>query len=410
MSQELQLFGINHKSSSLSQRERFIIDASNQISIKEFLNEQFSISAPSFFGLSTCNRTEFYLYGEKGIIDEVFLQVKKILSADDIEESCFYFFSGPAALEHMINVCCGIDSQVVGEQEIFGQFKNAYETAKLQNLLDYPLMQFTERVIKISKEIRSSTNIGTNPLSVSGLSLNLIKDIFTSPQDERVLVVGGGEMAISILKNLHKKGLNSIKAINRTVKNLQISEDFSIVPMPLNLLQKQILESDIIICSSSTMTPIVGKGAIENALNSRNNKPLLIIDLGVPRNVEQEVSKLELVYLFTIDDIEQITQENLEERLIEAGRAKEIISRQVSIVFEEITEKTLKSNLIEELNILLAAAPKPNIEDLESTGDLNMGLLNFIEKNSKDHLKTNFKEGIHKLDANTLRSILKEIL
>mgnify|MGYP006243637867 FL=1 len=111
--------------------------------------------------------------------------------------------------------------------------------------------------------------------------------------------------------------------------------------MPLNLLQKQILESDIIICSSSTMTPIVGKGAIENALNSRNNKPLLIIDLGVPRNVEQEVSKLELVYLFTIDDIEQITQENLEERLIEAGSAKDIISGQVSIVFEEITEKTL---------------------------------------------------------------------
>ena len=242
------------------------------------------------------------------------------------------------------------------------------------------------------------------------MSLNLIKEIFTSPQDERVLVVGGGEMAISILKNLHKKGLNSIKAINRTVKNLQISEDFSIVPMPLNLLQKQILESDIIICSSSTMTPIVGKGAIENALNSRNNKPLLIIDLGVPRNVEQEVSKLELVYLFTIDDIEQITQENLEESLIEAGRAKEIISGQVSIVFEEITEKTLKSNFIKELNILLAAAPKPNIEDLESTGDLNMGLLNFIEKNSKNRLKTNFIEGIHKLDVNTLRSILKEIL
>ena len=84
MSQELQLFGINHKSSLLSQRERFIIDASNQVSIKEFLNEQLSISAPSFFGLSTCNRTEFYLYGEKGIIDEVFLQVKMILSADDI--------------------------------------------------------------------------------------------------------------------------------------------------------------------------------------------------------------------------------------------------------------------------------------------------------------------------------------
>ena len=113
--------------------------------------------------------------------------------------------------------------------------------------------------------------------------------------------------------------------------------------MPLNLLQKQILESDIIICSSSTMTPIVGKGAIENAINSRNNKlTLLIIDLGVPRNVEQEVSKLELVYLFTIDDIEQITQENLEERLIEAGRAKEIISGQVSTVFEEIAEKNFK--------------------------------------------------------------------
>ena len=165
---ELQLFGINHKTSNVSERERFIINESNQILLDSYLKEKFGDKINSFFGISTCNRTEIYLVGEKNISNDIFRETMIFFKIQEIPFQHFYFLHNQDALIHMCKVASGIDSQVLGEQEILGQFKKAIRIAKDQNFARSKLLSYTKKVIEIVKEVRTKTNIGLNPLSVSG--------------------------------------------------------------------------------------------------------------------------------------------------------------------------------------------------------------------------------------------------
>ena len=177
---ELQLFGINHKTSNVAEREKFIINESNQILLDSHLKNIFQDDIESFFGISTCNRTEIYLVGKSGISEKVFYEILKKLNINDISSDSFYFLSNHDALVHMCKVASGIDSQVLGEQEILGQFKTAVKNAKEYNIIGKRLSYFADKVIEIAKKARTETNIGLNSLSVSGLALKLIKNIFVN--------------------------------------------------------------------------------------------------------------------------------------------------------------------------------------------------------------------------------------
>lgn len=404
--QEIHLIGINHKTSKVSDRERFIIDDSNLIYLNDFLRLKLDKKISGFFGLSTCNRTEIYFYGEKGVENDVLKLTKEALNISDIPDKNFYIYDSLKALEHMCRVCCGIDSQVVGEQEIFGQFKNAYNSAKAFKIAGKELMIYVEKVFEIAKKVRTETKIGINPLSVSGLSFNLVKEIFENPENKQVLVIGGGDLAKSIIKNLFDKGVRSISAINRTIKEIKISEDFSIIPMPLNLVHREIVNADIIICSASSLTPIIGKGAVENALKNRGNKPMMIIDLAVPRNVEPEIKDLELVYLFSIDDIEKISQDNLEERLVEAGRGKEIIKYQALKSNKAIISKIEDDKFASEILKLLKYIDDKRIYEISNHNDINLEFLNFLENADNIQLSENLREKIELIDGQKLISII----
>lgn len=404
--QEIHLIGINHKTSKVSDRERFIIDDSNLIYLNDFLRLKLDKKISGFFGLSTCNRTEIYFYGEKGVENDVLKLTKEALNISDIPDKNFYIYDSLKALEHMCRVCCGIDSQVVGEQEIFGQFKNAYNSAKAFKIVGKELMIYVEKVFEIAKKVRTETKIGINPLSVSGLSFNLVKEIFENPENKQVLVIGGGDLAKSIIKNLFDKGVRSISAINRTIKEIKISEDFSIIPMPLNLVHRELVNADIIICSASSLTPIIGKGAVENALKNRGNKPMMIIDLAVPRNVEPEIKDLELVYLFSIDDIEKISQDNLEERLVEAGRGKEIIKYQALKSNKAIISKIEDDKFASEILKLLKYIDDKRIYELSNHDDINLEFLNFLENADNIQLSENLREKIELIDGQKLISII----
>lgn len=404
--QEIHLIGINHKTSKVSDRERFIIDDSNLIYLNDFLRLKLDKKISGFFGLSTCNRTEIYFYGEKGVENDVLKLTKEALNISDIPDKNFYIYDSLKALEHMCRVCCGIDSQVVGEQEIFGQFKNAYNSAKAFKIVGKELMIYVEKVFEIAKKVRTETKIGINPLSVSGLSFNLVKEIFENPENKQVLVIGGGDLAKSIIKNLFDKGVRSISAINRTIKEIKISEDFSIIPMPLNLVHREIVNADIVICSASSLTPIIGKGAVENALKNRGNKPMMIIDLAVPRNVEPEIKDLELVYLFSIDDIEKISQDNLEERLVEAGRGKEIIKYQALKSNKAIISKIEDDKFASEILKLLKYIDDKRIYELSNHDDINLEFLNFLENADNIQLSENLREKIELIDGQKLISII----
>ena len=403
---ELQLFGINHKTSNVSEREKFIINESNQILLDIHLKEVFKDSIESFYGISTCNRTELYLFGAKNISKEILPEVLNALNIKDISNESFYFLSGHDALVHMCKVASGIDSQVLGEQEIFGQFKIAYKKAKDINIVGKSLSYFSEKAIQISKKARSETSIGLNSLSVSGLALKLVRNIFENPHEQNVLVVGAGSLAQNVIENLYKKGINKIKSVNRTIRKIKLHNSYEIVSASLDALHDQLENADIVIASSSTELPLIGKGAIENALQIRRNKPMLLIDLGVPRNIEEEIRNIEQAYLFSIDDIEKITQENFGQRTIEAEKAMNIIVLEAQEALDSYFKKSSKDDINTQLETFLLGLSDQELDQFKISKDFSELVKAIKTMTVEDSALNNFQD-IKNIEDHVITSMIK---
>ena len=403
---ELQLFGINHKTSNVSEREKFIINESNQILLDIHLKEVFKDSIESFYGISTCNRTELYLFGAKNISKEILPEVLNALNIKDISNESFYFLSGHDALVHMCKVASGIDSQVLGEQEIFGQFKIAYKKAKDINIVGKNLSYLSEKAIQISKKARSETNIGLNSLSVSGLALKLVRNIFENPHEQNVLVVGAGSLAQNVIENLYKKGINKIKSVNRTIRKIKLHNSYEIVSASLDALYGQLENADIVIASSSTELPLIGKGAIENALQIRRNKPMLLIDLGVPRNIEEEIRNIEQAYLFSIDDIEKITQENFGQRTIEAEKAMNIIVLEAQEALVSYSKKSSKDDINTQLETFLLGLSDQELDQFKISKDFSELVKAIKTMTVEDSALNNFQD-IKNIEDHVITSMIK---
>jgi len=406
---ELQLFGINHKTSNVSERERFIINESNQILLDSYLKEKFGDKINSFFGISTCNRTEIYLVAEKNISNDIFRETMIFFKIQEIPFQHFYFLHNQDALIHMCKVASGIDSQVLGEQEILGQFKKAIRIAKDQNVARSKLLSYTKKVIEIVKEVRTKTNIGLNPLSVSGLSLNLVKNIFEDPKIQNILVLGAGSLAHAIIDELRKKGISNIRAVNRSIKKIKISNDYEIIPSSLESLHQELELADIVIASAAADVPLIGKGAIENALRVRKNKPMLLIDLSVPRNIEEEIKNIEQAYLFSIDDIEEITQDNYGQRAIEAEKALNIIVIESQKALQSIQEKTIKDNVQSQLEIFLNQLSNNEIERFKEAEDLKQMIMNLAIIKMEDKTIDEVPN-IENIDSHIIDSMFKRYI
>ena len=403
---ELQLFGINHKTSNVSEREKFIINESNQILLDIHLKEVFKDSIESFYGISTCNRTELYLFGAKNISKKILPEVLNTLNIKDISNESFYFLSGHDALVHMCKVASGIDSQVLGEQEIFGQFKIAYKKAKDIKIVGKNLSYLSEKAIQISKKARSETNIGLNSLSVSGLALKLVKNIFENPHEQNVLVVGAGSLAQNVIENLYKKGINKIKSVNRTIRKIKLHNSYEIVSASLDALHDQLENADIVIASSSTELPLIGKGAIENALQIRRNKPMLLIDLGVPRNIEEEIRNIEQAYLFSIDDIEKITQENFGQRTIEAEKAMNIIVLEAQEALDSYSKKSSKDDINTQLETFLSGLSDQELDQFKVSKDFSELVKAIKTMTVEDSALNNFQD-IKNIEDHVITSMIK---
>jgi len=403
---ELQLFGINHKTSKVSERERFIINDTNQILLSSHLKKIFKDDIESFFGISTCNRTELYFVGKKDISKNVLNETLKALQVNNISDDSFYFLSGHDALVHMSKVASGIDSQVLGEQEIFGQFKTAYKKAKDMGIVGRELIYLSEKVIEISKKARTQTKIGLNSLSVSGLALKLVNNIFENPQDQNVLVVGAGSLAQNVIKRLYEKGIDKIKSINRSIKKIKLNDSYEIFSGSLESLHHELEHTDIVIASSTTELPIIGKGAVENAFKTRKNKPMLLIDLGVPRNIEDEIKNIEQAYLFSIDDIEKITQENIGQRTIEAEKAVNIIALEAQSALDGHFQKISKDNVNNQLESFLNSLSDDEIVQFKESNDYSE-LVKAIKTMDVNHVNLNNFQDIKNFDDHIIESMIK---
>ena len=400
---ELQLFGINHKTTKLSERELFIINDSNQEDFKNFFQSAFSDSVDSFFALSTCNRTEVYIFGSSTSATQIAQKTLEFFGSSDSLNNDLYFFNGNEAIEHMCNVASGLDSQVLGEQEILGQFKKSIQTYIELGSLKGEFQRLTDDIISIAKAARTETQIGFNSLSVSGLSLKIVQEIFEDPAQQKLTIVGAGQMALSVIENFHDNGIKNIRAVNRSKKKLTINSSLSIETTQLSQLGALIQSTDILVTSINSPLPIIGKGLIEQAMRERKNKPMLLIDLGVPRNIEDQVRDLEFAYLFTIEDIELVTQENLEERSFEALKAKDLIKRRVESLNKNKANKYSRNEAYAALKNASRKINEQNFLRLLNSDDPYLSLKQ-MHVVSDDQLQC-----ISKLTPHTILSMIKEI-
>ena len=318
----ISVIGLNHKSAHLDIREKFSFTADSASlllrRIKKFRDIQEVIV------VSTCNRTEIYCESTNGADD-----IKNWLLSEKEYKSFakhLYIHQEEDAIKHLFKVVAGLDSMVIGESEVLGQVKTAYKTALDNKSIDGKLKRLFEYSFSVAKNVRTNTDIGGNAISFMYTSILLIKKIFSTVEEKKCLLIGAGEMTELALKYLKSNNVNEITICNRKEeKGKKLAIENSCRYSNLNNLSNIIHEHDVIITSTSSSLPLIGKGNIENALTKRNNDSIVIIDLGVPRDVESQIKNLDNVYLYTIDDLGQIIEKNYKIREKSIKDAEEII-------------------------------------------------------------------------------------
>ena len=296
----ISVIGLNHKSANIDIREKFSFTADSASLLLRRIKKVRGIH--EVIVVSTCNRTEIYCESTNGADD-----IKNWLLAEKEYKSFakhLYIHEEEDAIEHLFKVVAGLDSMVIGESEVLGQVKTAYKIALENKSIDGKLKRLFEYSFSVAKNVRSNTDIGGNAISFMYTSILLIKKIFSTVEEKKCLLIGAGEMTELALKYLKSNNVNEITICNRKEeKGKKLAIENSCRYSNLNNLSNIIHEHDVIITSTSSSLPLIGKGNIENALTKRNNDSIVIIDLGVPRDVESQIKNLDNVYLYTIDAV-----------------------------------------------------------------------------------------------------------
>ena len=322
--------GVNHKTAPVTIRERVSFAPER---LTEALNDLTSSSIVSEAAiLSTCNRSELVCCAdelESNVIIDWFERYHK-LDADEVRPY-IYVHPDQMAVRHVLRVASGLDSLVLGEPQILGQIKDAYSKAKEAGTIGKFLSKLFQHTFAVAKQVRTDTAIGSSPVSVAFAAVSLAKQIFSNFEQQTALLIGAGETIELAARHLASSGIGRIIIANRTVEKAHtLAQEFNGYAIALNEIPAHLAEADIVISSTASPLPILGKGATESALKKRKHRPMLMIDIAVPRDIESEVGKLEDVYLYTVDDLQEIIDEGLKSRQEAARQAEEIIDTQVS--------------------------------------------------------------------------------
>ena len=322
------VFGINHKSASVDLRGQ--IAFAPEIVVESLQSAVGAIGATEMALLSTCNRTEIYLSGEVSDNQVLsWLADTKRLNIADLQ-SCYYCHRDQHAIRHMICVASGLDSLVLGEPQIFGQIKSAYAVGREAQTVAAELNQAFQQAFAAAKRVRSETAIGQNPVSVAYASVSLAEQIFANLNNAHALLVGAGETIELVARHLQEKKIGQITVANRTLERAkELAEDFSAEAILLADMPEHLHKADIVITSTASQLPVLGKGAVEAALQKRLHKPMFMVDIAVPRDIEPQVEALDDVYLYTVDDLEEVIQDNLKARQSAADLAAQIVDEEV---------------------------------------------------------------------------------
>lgn len=317
--------GLNHLTAPLSVRERFAVPME---ALPQTLAEIRSLEGVAGAGLlSTCNRTELYAEArEPGALNH-WLKRRGETTGLEIAPA-LYAHTDREAVVHAYRVASGLDSMVLGEPQILGQFKSAAQTAERNGYLSPSLTRLFQTTFSVAKEVRSETAVGHTSVSMASAALKLAERLFGDLHNEHLLLIGVGEIVELAATHFVAAGPKSVTVANRTVERGEaFAERFNGRAITLAELPDRLHEFDMIITGTASTLPIIGKGMIERALKARRHRPVFIVDLAVPRDVEPEITKLDDVFLYTVDDLGRLTQQNKEVREASVTDAMKIVDR-----------------------------------------------------------------------------------
>ncbi len=321
-------FGLNHKTAPVAIREQAAFAPEQLPQALRDITAQAGVDEATI--LSTCNRTEVYCRLDA---DDSRTAVKWFcdfhrLPANDIQPH-LYLLPDQEAVKHAFRVAAGLDSMVLGEPQILGQMKSAFTLAHKAGATGKILNRLFQQTFSVAKQVRTDTAIGASAVSVAYAAVSLARQIFQNLAEKQVLLIGAGETIDLVARHLREQGVTRILVANRTAERAQLLADtcggeaISLAEMP-----ERLPEADIVISSTASQLPILGKGAVESALKARRHRPVFMVDLAVPRDIEPEVGELADVYLYTVDDLQEAVQVNIQSRQEAAKEAEKIIDIQ----------------------------------------------------------------------------------
>ena len=336
--------GINHKTAPVAVREKVSFDPATMPDVlQQLLQTLAPVTEVSI--LSTCNRTEIYCsYKDEG--EEADQHTGQVLLAwlsqhhhidEQILADASYIHHNNDAVQHMMRVASGLDSLVLGEPQILGQFKSAFAVSQQAGTTGSELGRLFRQTFTVAKEVRTNTAIGQNPVSVAFAAVSMAKHIFTDFSKSTALLIGAGETIDLVAKHLKDAGIKQIIVANRTLARAQkLAEQFHAEAVLLEDIAQELPRADIVISSTASPLPILGKGTVERALKKRRHSPMFMVDIAVPRDIEEEVGDLNDVFLYTVDDLKDIIEENVKSRQDAAKQAEQLIVSGVERFMREL--------------------------------------------------------------------------
>ncbi len=334
---KLLLLGINHETAPLAVREQVTFSAGAIAPALQQMCHDIGLSEALI--LSTCNRTEMVAVGHPQDLTRLgdWLATYHNLESTLLQDSLYSHVADDAA-KHLMRVTSGLDSMVLGEPQITGQVKAAFAEATAAGTVGATLHRLFQQIFQVAKQVRTDTAIGQHLISTPAAAIKLAKNLFTNLSDCRCLLVGVGDMIELAAKQLMDAGVKQITIANRTKANATSLAEFCQGDILLSDIPDVLHRSDIVISSTASQLPILGKGAVEAALKKRKHKPMFMVDIAVPRDIEPEITTLRDVYLYSLDDLQTIVSENMDLRRSAAGAAEAIV-RDAAIAYEQ-GEKT----------------------------------------------------------------------
>lgn len=321
--------GLNHLTAPVSLREQvaFDTDAAGE-ALRELKAEP---GVEEALILSTCNRTELYVGVAEGAeqAPQAWLNRHHRLTPGRLDEF-LYRHDEDAAVRHMFRVATGLDSMVLGEPQILGQVKDAYQLAREAQALGAPLDRLLQHTFAVAKRVRTDTRIGAHTVSVAFTAVRLAEQVFTDLKQACVLLIGAGDTIELAARHLVDKRVNRLIVANRTLENAQeLASRYGGYAIALADLPQHLAEADIVISSTAARQPVVTRAMVESAVAARKRRPMFMVDIAVPRDIDPAVAELEDVYLYGIDDLQQVIDSNRRSREAAAREAETIIDLQV---------------------------------------------------------------------------------